>query len=105
MGQEMIVDRSKRLNAYAELRRASRVAPGKEGRTARSPEADTASSLRTDVSVSAEAVLFSKMKEQLRVLPEIREDRVEELRKKLLEGRYFVSPEDIAGKLTGEDSA
>ena len=105
MGQEMIIDRSKRLNAYSEVSRTSGVSAGKDGRPVRSPEADAAAGLKTEVDVSAEAVLFSKMKEQLRVLPEIREDRVEELRKKLLEGRYFVTPDDTAEKLAGDDHA
>ena len=55
--------------------------------------------------MSADALLFSRMKDQLRSLPEIREDRVEELRKKLLEGQYFVDPEEVSDKLVGEDHA
>ncbi len=106
MGQnEMIIDRSKRLNAYSEVSRTSRVSRKEDGRAVRSPEADASSSLRTEVDVSAEAVLFNRMKEQLRVLPEIREDRVEELRKKLLEGQYFVSPDEVSEKLAGDDHA
>ena len=104
MGQDMIIDR-KRLNAYTGLRRTTPVAPTGESGSRVSRSAAPTRHASTEVEVSEQALLFSRLKEHLRQLPEIREDRVEAVREKLLNGFYVVPTDLIIEKLQGGDRA
>jgi flagellar biosynthesis anti-sigma factor FlgM len=91
MGQtDMMIERPKRPGAYSDLRRASRAAARADGEKAEG--ASSASSSGTEVHVSDEALLFIEMKKRLQALPDIREDRVEVVRRKLLDGVYSMPP-------------
>jgi len=91
MGQpDMMIERPKRPGAYSDLRRASRASARAGGEKAES--ATAASGAGTEVQVSDEALLFIEMKKRLQALPDIREDRVEVVRRKLLDGVYSMPP-------------
>jgi len=91
MGQpDMMIERPKRPGAYSDLNRTSRVSARKGGDKAESAGAVEGAS--TEVHVSDEALLFIEMKKRLQALPDIREDRVEVGRRKLLDGVYAMPP-------------
>ena len=91
MGQpDMMIERPKRPGAYSDLRRASRASARAGGEKAES--ATAASGAGTEVQVSDEALLFIEMKKRLQALPDIRADRVEVVRRKLLDGAYATPP-------------
>ncbi|MDA1192043.1 MAG: flagellar biosynthesis anti-sigma factor FlgM [Candidatus Poribacteria bacterium] len=98
----MIIDRN-RLKGYSGVRGVSRT-PYMRKDGGGSQVEGVASNPSSEVQVSKEALLFTRLKEQLRNLPEIREDRVEAVRQKLLNGEFAVDSEDLVEKLTGGDS-
>jgi len=91
MGQpDMMIERPKRPGAYSDLRRTSRGATRRGGEKAEN--ANGAGGAGTEVHVSDEALLFIEMKKRLQALPDIRADRVEVVRRKLLDGTYATPP-------------
>lgn len=77
-------------------------APRKSGPVppAKSHSVSESGSAKTEISSRARE--FSKAKAVAHAAPEVREERVAELRKRLAEGSYDVSPEAIADKLVDE---
>lgn len=62
----------------------------------------TASSPTERVDLSTTAKDVQQLKEKISSLPEVREDKVREIKQKLQDGTYEVSAEQIAGKMVGE---
>ncbi|MHB0938735.1 MAG: flagellar biosynthesis anti-sigma factor FlgM [Armatimonadota bacterium] len=54
------------------------------------------------VEISAEAAAIDAARGIIADMPEIRADKVEELRQKIQDGTYKVDPEDIAAKMLAE---
>ena len=90
MGQpDMMIERPKRPGAYSDLPRA-RASARAGGEKAESASATGGAG--TEVHVSDDALLFIEMKKRLQALPDIRADRVEVVRQKLLNGVYSMPP-------------
>jgi len=95
MGQpDMMIERPKRPGPYSDLRRTSRAAARAGGEKAEN--ATGAGGTGTEVHVSDEALLFIEMKKRLQALPDIRADRVEVVRRKLLDGLYATPPVEVS---------
>lgn len=91
MGQpDMMIERPKRPGAYSDLRRTARASARAAGE--RTENASGTGGAGSEVHVSDEALLFIEMKKRLRALPDIRADRVEVVRRKLLDGLYATPP-------------
>lgn len=54
------------------------------------------------VEISAEAAAIDAARGIIADMPEVRADKVEELRQKIQDGTYKVDPEDIAAKMLAE---
>jgi len=54
------------------------------------------------VEISAEATAIDAARGIIADMPEVRADKVEELRQKIQDGTYKVDPEDIAAKMLAE---
>ena len=52
-------------------------------------------------SISKDALLMSKVRASYERLPDVREDRVRELRRRISEGRYYVPTDLIVEKILG----
>lgn len=55
---------------------------------------------RVDLSTTAKDI--QQLKDALSKLPDVREEKIQEVRKKLEDGTYNVSADQIAGKMVGE---
>ncbi|GIX07880.1 MAG: hypothetical protein KatS3mg115_2283 [Candidatus Poribacteria bacterium] len=96
MDRKMIVDRKQIRTSYSDVRTR---AVEYRGKTPPVPTDSGDSGPEVEVHVSPEAQLFARLKEHLRRLPEIREDRIEAVRQKLLNGVYRIDPEPLADRL------
>lgn len=52
-------------------------------------------------SISKDALLMSKVRASYERLPDVREDRVRELRRRIAEGKYYVPTDMIVEKILG----
>lgn len=66
------------------------------------PEAPEAAAKKDQVTVSDKAKEIAKLKAEVNDMPEIRADRVEEVKKAIDAGTYNVKGEAVAGKLIKE---
>ncbi len=55
------------------------------------------------VELSGKSAEFSKLVDQLKQLPDVRQDRVNELKQKIASGNYGPSAEDIAGAILNDE--
>jgi negative regulator of flagellin synthesis FlgM len=55
------------------------------------------------VELSGKSAEFSKLVDQLKQLPDVRQDRVNELKQKIASGNYDPSAEDIAGAILNDE--
>ncbi|MCC6544070.1 MAG: flagellar biosynthesis anti-sigma factor FlgM [Nitrospirae bacterium] len=55
-----------------------------------------------DVNISDRALIFSKIRDVINRLPEVRDDKIKSIGNDLQLGKYKVNPENVASKLLGE---
>ena len=55
------------------------------------------------VILSAQAQDFGQLMQQVKATPDVRQDKVEQLSQSILDGTYFVSGYDIAGKMLDQE--
>ena len=97
----MLIDRKQLRTSYGNLR-----VPGADHRpTTARPPSGTAKNAEAEVEVhvSSEAQLFGRLKGLLSQLPDVREDRVAEVRRKLVNGVYVIDSERLVDRMLGSD--
>ena len=55
------------------------------------------------VILSSQAQDFGQLMQQVKATPDVRQDKVEQLSQSILDGTYFVSGYDIAGKMLDQE--
>ncbi|WP_054632553.1 flagellar biosynthesis anti-sigma factor FlgM [Thermoclostridium stercorarium] len=71
----------------------------KPGPTGKFTQKDVVASKKDEFSISGLAKEYQVAMRALRNIPDIREDKVKEISRKIERGEYYVSAEDIAEKL------
>jgi negative regulator of flagellin synthesis FlgM len=80
-------------------RRTDRVA--NDGQSAADPNQVGSSSTGDTVEISAESRTLSRARQAVDSAPDVRADKVAEIKKRIEDGTYSVSPEALANKLLG----
>jgi len=99
MERAMIIEQFKRLNSYTSEIRANRSASLRESRPTPSLTATSPTPQDDEVVVSPDALLFSRAKEALKSVPEVREALVQRLREEIENGSYSVGNVLVAERL------
>lgn len=76
---------------------------GDQTKVSKTAKSQSANSLqgKDEVILSSRAQEFSNLLQQAKNMPEVREDRVQELAEKIKSGNYKVSSEEVAEKMLG----